>query len=185
VLVLPLTRGLLGTTAEDFVEELLVRDLAVRTAVVGGNFRFGHRASGDPAALARLGRPHGMAAVAIGLVDDGGLPVSSTRIRTEIAAGRVRAAAALLGRPHTLALTVTSTGPYALEGTAGRRAALPPPGVYRGALVAADGRRTLSRISVGAGGTVSMATDVAVSVGEHVRLDLTSEGSDHASAGHR
>jgi riboflavin kinase/FMN adenylyltransferase len=175
VLVLPLTEQLLRTDADEFVEDLLVRDLAVRTAVVGTNFRFGHRASGDPATLSRLGRPHGMHAVAVGLVDDDGSPISSTRIRGEIAAGRVRAAASLLGRPHSLTVTVTSTRPRRLVATAGLRAAVPGAGVYRGVLTAADGRSTRPFLSVDTAGTVSIATDPPVPVGEHVRVDLLGE----------
>ena len=177
VLVLPLTEDLLSTSAEDFVEDVLVHDLAVRTTVVGRNFRFGRGATGDPATLARLGRTHGMASVALDLVDDGGLPISSTRIRAEIAAGRVHVAASLLGRPYSLAVTVTSVRRHAaqgavLEGVAGRRAAVPEPGVYRGALVTPDGHRTPTSVAVGADGSVRLSTDGHVPVGEHLRVDL-------------
>ena len=66
----------------------------------GENFRFGHKAAGDPALLAELGRPRGVEVVAVGLHADGDQVVSSTRVRGELATGDVAAAAASLGRPR-------------------------------------------------------------------------------------
>jgi riboflavin kinase / FMN adenylyltransferase len=172
VLVLPLTERLLRTSAGDFVEKMLIRDLAVRAVVVGRNFRFGHRASGDPDLLARLGRRHGMESFPLELVDDAGLPVSSTRIRAEIAAGRVGSAAAMLERPHSLMVTATSIGPHAAEATAEPGMAVPGPGTYRGALVAPAGRSGPASVSVRPAGTLSITTDLVLSAGEPVRVDF-------------
>jgi riboflavin kinase / FMN adenylyltransferase len=78
----------------EFTKELSV--------VVGENFRFGHKAAGDPALLAELGRTRGIDVVAVPLHSDGDEVVSSTRVRAELAAGDVTAAAAALGRPYLL-----------------------------------------------------------------------------------
>jgi riboflavin kinase/FMN adenylyltransferase len=102
VLVLEFTRELSEVTAEAFAAAVLFDSLAARAVVVGENFRFGHKAAGDPALLAELGRLRGIEVVAVPLRADGDQPVSSTRIRAELAAGDVAAAAALLGRPYSV-----------------------------------------------------------------------------------
>jgi riboflavin kinase / FMN adenylyltransferase len=102
VLVLEFTRELSEVGAEAFADQVLFEGLAARAVVVGENFRFGHKAAGDPALLASLGRPRGIDVVAVPLHRDGDQVVSSTRVRSELAAGDVAAAAASLGRPYAL-----------------------------------------------------------------------------------
>ena len=102
VLVLEFTRELSEVGAEAFADQVLFEGLAARAVVVGENFRFGHKAAGDPALLAELGRPRGVDVVAVPLHADGGEPVSSTRVRAELARGDVRAAAASLGRAYAV-----------------------------------------------------------------------------------
>jgi riboflavin kinase / FMN adenylyltransferase len=106
VLVLEFTRELSEVTAEVFAPEVLFDALAARAVVVGENFRFGHKAAGDPALLATLGGPQGIEVVAVPLHADGGQVVSSTRVRAELAEGDVAAAAASLGRPYAVEGTV-------------------------------------------------------------------------------
>ena len=100
VLVLEFTQELSQVGAEDFAAEVLFDGLAARAVVVGENFRFGHKAAGDPALLADLGRPRGIEVVAVPLHAEAGQVVSSTRVRAELAAGDVEAAAASLGRHY-------------------------------------------------------------------------------------
>jgi riboflavin kinase/FMN adenylyltransferase len=102
VLVLAFTQELSMVTAEAFATGMLLDGLHARAVVVGENFRFGHKAAGDAALLAALGGPLGVEVVAVALRADGGEPLSSTRIRTELARGDVRAAARLLGRPYAV-----------------------------------------------------------------------------------
>src|ERR1019366_659542 len=56
VLILPFTEELAHLSAEDFVRQLLVERLGVRAVLVGDNFCFGYRQSGNAAVLAELGR---------------------------------------------------------------------------------------------------------------------------------
>jgi riboflavin kinase / FMN adenylyltransferase len=102
VLVLPFTQELSQVTAEAFAVDMLMDRVGARAIVVGENFRFGHKAAGDPALLAELGRPRGVDVVAVPLHADGGEAVSSTRVRAELARGDVRAAAASLGRAYAV-----------------------------------------------------------------------------------
>ena len=156
VLVLEFTEELSQVGAEAFATKVLFDALAARALVVGENFRFGHKAAGDPALLAELGKPRGVDVVAVPLHSDGDQPVSSTRVRSELAAGDVAAAAASLGRPYAVEGVVVVGDrrgrpllgvPTAnLEVPAG--IALPADGVYAGHLTD-DGVARPAAVSVG------------------------------------
>jgi riboflavin kinase/FMN adenylyltransferase len=66
---------------------------------VGANFRFGRGASGDTESL--RARPE-FETIVVPLVEHGGAPVSSSRIRELVAEGDVRGAAELLEAPFRL-----------------------------------------------------------------------------------
>jgi riboflavin kinase/FMN adenylyltransferase len=100
--VLPFTPELSLLSPEDFVDEILVRQLQVRAVVVGDNFRFGHRQLGDVKYLRELGMRYGFEVVVHTPVALDHQIVSSTLIRKQIAAGDVTHAARLLGRPFVL-----------------------------------------------------------------------------------
>jgi riboflavin kinase/FMN adenylyltransferase len=88
--------------AGDFVRRVLAQDLAAREVVVGYDFSFGRGRAGNVTQLGALGAELGIGVAVIPPVTVDGLPCSSTRIRELGAAGDVRRAAALLGRPLEL-----------------------------------------------------------------------------------
>ena len=137
---------------------MLFDALAARAVVVGENFRFGHKAAGDPALLNELGRPRGIEVVAVPLHAQGDQVVSSTRIRAELAEGDVAAAAASLGRPYAVEGVVVvgdrRGGPLLGIPTANLDVpdgiALPADGVYAGHLTdELDGVERPAAVSVG------------------------------------
>jgi riboflavin kinase / FMN adenylyltransferase len=151
VVALEFTEALSHQTADEFVEQTLVERLGAVRIVVGANFRFGHRASGDVALL----RKFGLEVDDVPLLRDGEI-LSSTHIRELIAAGDVVAAAAALGRLHFV------EGPVVRGDARGRELgfptanlavdagiAIPADGVYAGHLVRSSGERTNAAISVG------------------------------------
>ena len=93
-------------TAEEFVHEVLVGCLSTRAVVVGEDFHFGHKRGGNVALLREMGATLGFTVEGLALVGTdgdpagGGAVVSSTAIRSLLAQGDVRGAAAMLGRPH-------------------------------------------------------------------------------------
>jgi riboflavin kinase/FMN adenylyltransferase len=97
VLVVDFTPAVAALSPQEFAEEVLWR-IGAAAIVVGGNFRFGRAASGDPELLDRLG----FDVRAVPLLEG----VSSSRIRTLLREGDVVAAAGLLGRPAELDGTV-------------------------------------------------------------------------------
>lgn len=88
---------------EEFVSHFLVETMRARAVVVGANFRFGHRQSGDAQLLAELGRRTGVSVELMQPVTANGAVVSSTAIRQALRAGNVEEAARMLGRPFALA----------------------------------------------------------------------------------
>ena len=156
VLVLPFSREMAAWTPEQFVKTVLVDTLHAVAVVVGANFRFGNRASGDVATLRELGEEHGFTAEGIAL--DGGPQVwSSTYVRQCLATGDVEGAAEALGRPFTVRGVVVEGDkrgrelgfPTANVPTQGVAAA-PADGVYAGYLRRLDtGEQFPAAISVG------------------------------------
>ena len=85
VVVVEFTPEVAGWSPGEFVDSVL-RPLRPRRVVVGENFRFGFRASGDVGTLAELGRGS-FEVLALPLVSDGTQPSSSTAIRHAVADG--------------------------------------------------------------------------------------------------
>ncbi len=100
--VIPFDRALASLPAADFARVWLADRLQISHVVTGEDFHFGKGRDGHAADLVRFGRELGFTATAITGVDDGGLAVSSTRIREALRAGDPREAARLLSRPFTI-----------------------------------------------------------------------------------
>ncbi|MGH9292617.1 MAG: adenylyltransferase/cytidyltransferase family protein [Acidimicrobiales bacterium] len=98
VVVLRFDEERANQTAEEFVDEVLVGLLGVAVVVVGRDSHFGKGRGGNVALLDVMGEERGFRVVPFDLVEGEGEVVSSTRIRTLVAAGRLGEAAALLGR---------------------------------------------------------------------------------------
>jgi riboflavin kinase/FMN adenylyltransferase len=99
LIVVPFDGVLAQLAAEEFVDRVLVEQLGVVEVSVGENFRFGHRAQGDPAMLNADGR---FETRIHPLLEVEGEIVSSSHIRGLVAAGEVALAWRLLGAPFQL-----------------------------------------------------------------------------------
>ena len=100
LLVIPFTRDFSLTEPEEFVRGFLGDRLAASELVLGQHFAFGRGKRGDLALLKRLGPECGFEASGVEEVIVDGEPVSSTRIRDALGAGRVAAANTMLGREY-------------------------------------------------------------------------------------
>jgi riboflavin kinase / FMN adenylyltransferase len=156
VLALPFDRDVASWTPQEFAQRVLADALHAVVVVVGANFRYGTRASGDVASLTASGEELGFRAVGVPL--DGGPQVwSSTYIRTCLAAGDVAGAAQALGRPFVVRGVVVRGDQRGRElgfPTANvptrELTAAPADGVYAGWLRRLDtGERYPAAISVG------------------------------------
>jgi riboflavin kinase / FMN adenylyltransferase len=103
LIVIPFDDEFSTIAAEDFCSRILVEALGAETVSVGENFRFGAKARGDPQMLASREE---FETRVVPLVEVDGEIVSSTRIRSLVAAGEVEAATRCLGAPFLLEGTV-------------------------------------------------------------------------------
>ena len=90
------------TAPEDFIERILHRELNARWILVGDDFRFGARRAGDLAMLKQAAGPCQFEVHAMTSVMADGVRVSSTAVREALAAGDMRRAQQLLGRPYSI-----------------------------------------------------------------------------------
>jgi riboflavin kinase/FMN adenylyltransferase len=89
--------------AEDFIRDLLVRGLNTRWLLVGEDFRYGHKRTGDIALLRRLGDECGFAVRTLADVGDvHGQRISSSALRTALAVGNLARSQELLGRSYRI-----------------------------------------------------------------------------------
>lgn len=119
----------------EFVQ-LLADRLNAREILVGSDFLFGQKRSGDVNTLRREGSRLGILVRSVPHVKSGGSIISSTLVRTLVMAGRLEAAEKLLGRKVTVLGTVkkgTTVGRLLGFPTANldlHHEAIPPSGVY-------------------------------------------------------
>jgi riboflavin kinase / FMN adenylyltransferase len=119
LVVLPFTRDLARQSPLEFVRSVLVNPLHATSVLVGPNFRFGYRQSGDTEILEELGRQEGFRVEVVPMLRVRGDRVSSTRIRELLAEGQVHKANRLLGRPFS------SRGPIVAGMGVGRKHTVP------------------------------------------------------------
>ena len=144
VWILPFTRALARMEPAAFAK-LLQRRLNAKAVAVGHDFRFGRGAKGDAGTL----RAAGLQVTEVAELKVGSKTVSSTRVREAVAAGRLREAKRLLGRPwHLRGVVVKGRGlgrqlDFPTANLQTSQEALPPLGVWAGRLrtVAKNGRR--------------------------------------------
>jgi riboflavin kinase / FMN adenylyltransferase len=168
--VLPFTQEFMRLAPETFTHTVLVEHLHTAQVVVGENFTYGHRASGNVETLAVEGRRFGFAVEPLPLAEDSSdgeaVAISSTYIRACVAAGDMVSAARALGRPHRVDGVVVrgdrrgkAMGFPTANVESPPFTAIPADGVYAGHLVTRDPRSGASRerfpaaISVGSNPT--------------------------------
>lgn len=153
LVVIPFDATFAGQEARAFIDEVLVNALGAQQVAVGENFRFGHRAKGDPELLRADDR---FATREIKLLEVDGEVVSSSHIRGLIAGGAVGYAATLLGDPFVL------DGPVVHGDEVGRDLGyptanlvpddahvLPGHGIYACLAVLEDGNEHAAAVSIG------------------------------------
>lgn len=132
-------------SAEAFVQSLLDGFGTLASLSVGANFFFGHDRAGNVGVLQELGRRRGFAVHVAAPVLFAGAPISSTRVRAALRAGRLAEVAAMLGRPYAVCGAVLRgqglgrqlgfpTANLAVDGLE-----MPPPGVYTARVLLPDG----------------------------------------------
>ena len=89
--------------AQAFIDDTLVRGLAVRHLFIGDDFCFGARRQGDFAMLQSAGEQHGFGVESMPTLSVQDERVSSSAVREALAEDDLSHAARLLGRPYSIA----------------------------------------------------------------------------------
>ena len=100
VIVLPFDARLAALRPQTFIDDVLVQGLGARYVLVGDDFRFGSKRSGDYAMLDAAGMELGFDVARMMSYEVHGLRVSSSAVRDALTAGRMTDAARLLGHPY-------------------------------------------------------------------------------------
>jgi riboflavin kinase / FMN adenylyltransferase len=105
LVVIPFDHDFAAQSPQDFIDQVLVQRLNATHVAVGENFRFGHRAAGDPSTL---GADDRFQTRIVPLVEVDGEIVSSSHIRALVQAGEIEPATRMLGAPFQLRGEVVS-----------------------------------------------------------------------------
>jgi len=102
VFVMHFNRRFASTSAEAFIDDVVVRGCDTRWLAVGDDFRFGTRRSGDVSLLRARARRGGYEVAQLATVTEGAQRVSSSAVRAALLAGELQHAQRLLGRPYSI-----------------------------------------------------------------------------------
>ena len=102
LVVIPFDREFAATTAESFVEEILLNTIGVKELVVGYDYAFGRGRQGTIEFLQEKGRERGFPVTVVEAHYENGMLVSSTRIRELVAEGKMDEVRQLLGRYYQI-----------------------------------------------------------------------------------
>jgi riboflavin kinase / FMN adenylyltransferase len=80
----------------------LHQKLFAQYVLIGDDFRFGSKRSGDFALMEKFAEQQGFEVHAVSTVRNDGMRISSTAVRAALAAGQLRRAHDLLGRPYSI-----------------------------------------------------------------------------------
>jgi riboflavin kinase/FMN adenylyltransferase len=100
--VLPFDARLAAQAPQAFIDQVLLNGLGAQYVLVGDDFRFGARRSGDYAMLDTAGDTQGFDVARMNSYEVHGLRVSSSAVREALGAGRMDDAERLLGRPYRI-----------------------------------------------------------------------------------
>jgi riboflavin kinase / FMN adenylyltransferase len=101
VAVMKFNEQFAAMSPEDFVENILVKQLHAGVVIVGKNFTYGAKAAGNVESLKETGAKHNFS-VDVQELAGGEEIISSSRIRNLVLEGKVTEARELLSRPHRL-----------------------------------------------------------------------------------
>jgi riboflavin kinase/FMN adenylyltransferase len=98
--------ALQAQSAEDYIDEFLVKGLGIACLIIGNDFRFGHQRRGDFAMLQAFGSSHGFELLESASCEHQGVRISSTFVRQQLQKGEFELVELLLNRPYGISGTV-------------------------------------------------------------------------------
>ncbi|MEG0597947.1 MAG: riboflavin biosynthesis protein RibF [Oscillospiraceae bacterium] len=169
VIVAHFDQRMMHMSWEEFVSDYLVEECGAIHLVAGHDFHFGYQGEGNPARLQAKCKELGIGCDIIPKVEQDGITVSSTYIRTLIAQGELERAGDFLGHPHTLTDTVSrgkklgSTLGFPTVNLHFQEGVIVPAfGVYATRVYLESGESRMAVTNIGTRPTVSDGSDVTV-----------------------
>lgn len=107
VIVTPFTPERMRQPWDSFVRDMLYGELGAIHLVAGHDYHFGYKGEGNRQRLTEICHTLGLGLDIIEKVEQDGITISSTYIRTLVAQGEIKRANAFLGHPYTLSDTVS------------------------------------------------------------------------------
>jgi riboflavin kinase/FMN adenylyltransferase len=101
-MLLAFSHDLARLSPDEFARTVLVDKLHARLVIIGEDFRFGYRQSGDLATMRVLGGKLGFEVESAGTIQRRGARISSTAVRKLVETGQVSKACRMLGAPFAL-----------------------------------------------------------------------------------
>jgi riboflavin kinase/FMN adenylyltransferase len=154
VIAYPTDSRLLGMTASEFFKEIICSRLGARAIVEGANFFFGRDRLGNVDLLRQFCDKAGVALDVVEPIELDGQPISSSRIRSLVAAGQIDQVGRMLTAPYQIRGTVVHGAGrgaglgYPTANLDSVRTLLPADGIYAGR-AAVSGKAYPAAISVG------------------------------------
>jgi riboflavin kinase / FMN adenylyltransferase len=154
VVAYPTDAALLGLTASEFFDRIILGQLRARGLVEGQNFFFGHDRGGNIEVLRQFCRQAGITLEVVEPIRIDGEVVSSSRVRALISAGDVAGAARLLTQPYQVrGIVIQGQGRgnklgFPTANVGGIDTLLPGEGIYAGRAWI-DGGRYVTAMSLG------------------------------------
>jgi len=102
IVVLPFDQALANLSPQAFIDLVLLQGLGARYVLVGDDFRFGTRRTGDYATLDAAGVAQGFDVARMNSYEVHGLRVSSSAVRKALSEGRMQDATRKLGHPYRI-----------------------------------------------------------------------------------
>jgi riboflavin kinase/FMN adenylyltransferase len=186
--IIPFTPATAQLSADEFIDDIVVRALGARHVIVGWDFCYGRARAGTIATLRAHGARAGFAVEVVAKVEIAGAVASSSGVRAALAIGDVAGARQLLGRPAEITGTVVHgkqlgrTIGVPTANVAPDTDLLLAPGIYACRLTAADGVTRAGVASLGTNPTVTQDGPLVLEVhvldwagdlyDQHVRVDM-------------
>lgn len=102
VFLIDFDENLMKLSPEEFIKKILVDKLNVDTVVVGFDYRFGHKASGNTETLLDLSSKYNLDVEIVQPIELKDIVIGSSNIRSLIEVGNVKKAMDILGRPYSI-----------------------------------------------------------------------------------
>lgn len=148
LVIIPFTEQFRSLSSADFVRDVLVGKIGMKSLLVGYNHHFGRDKEGNFDALSQLSRELNFDVEQLPRQEVGSSKVSSTVVRELISRGQMAQTSELLGYPYFVFVHQTADGLRPLYSTK----LLPPPGDYP---VVVDNHEDILTISPNKGLTLS------------------------------